>query len=444
MRLHRSKTALSLVTFVAACSAGNDKGGPDGLDGGVTTDSGLSSETRVDDGGLFLDALPETTPTCGSDDCDKDGYKAVDGDCNDLDGTINPEAFDFLADTIDNDCNGTVDDPVANCAADPTSKDAIQVVRSMDMCKQKTRTKTGAVFDALTKAEWYSTKTKGITTTIVPGNEHGIAVGIFSVFGSNGPRNGVGMLALQSGPVLGKDPRASAWMDGGGAKIADGCAAIPLNIDDCKSLTNGTAAGTPTPISDYTELRLTIQVPSNAQAMTFDFSFLSTEFNQYWHSAYNDAFFAIVTTKKFTTNVAKDATGSAITVNSGFFQLCPLPPGPAGIIAPEALKNCVGIAGDKTKSIFGTLAGTNFDGTGIGKTDDTVTDPTSGKKFIYGGGSGWLTTKFAVEPGETITLRLMIMDTSDGYLDSGALIDNMSWEKAPPKIATGDTGRPPA
>ncbi len=448
MRLRLSTSALSLVALFTACSPANSKGGSDGvLDSGIGSDTALDPDSLVDDGGFVTDGfLPETTPTCGSSDCDKDGYTQSDGDCNDLDGTINPEAFDFAGDTVDNDCNGVVDDAVVNCAADATSKDAIQIVRSMDMCKQKTRTKSGAVFDALTKAEWFSTKTTGITTTITAGNQHGIGVGIFPSFGSNPPRNGAGMFGLQTGPVLSKDPRASSWMDGGNEKIADACTAIPLNAADCKSLTNGTspAPGVGTPVADYTELRLTIQVPSNAQAMKFDFSFLSTEFNQYWHSAYNDAFFAIATTKKFTTNVAKDAKGSAITVNSGFFQLCPLPPGPSGIVMPEALVNCVGVAGDKTKSIFGTLAGTNFDGAGIGKTDDTVTDPTSGKKYIYGGGSGWLTTTFGVEPGEVITLRLMIMDTGDGYLDSAALIDNMSWEKAPPKLATGDTGRPPS
>jgi hypothetical protein len=449
MRLRSSSTALSFVgfvAFVAACSAGNGKGGSGDDDAGNGDDSTLGGDGQADTTGFNVDVLPEVKPTCGTGDCDKDGYKEVDGDCNDFDATINPEAYDFAADTIDNDCNGTVDDPVVTCANDMASKDPTEVVRSMDMCKQKTRTKSGALFDPLTKAEWFSTKSSGVTTTIVPDDEHQIAVGILPYFGVNAPRNGDSLFGLSSGPLLAKDPRGSAWMDGGAEKIADACTTIPLNADDCKQLTNGTSPlpGVPTPIADYTELKLTIQVPSNAQAMTFDFSFFSTEFNQYWHSAYNDAFFAIATTKKFTTNVAKDDKGNAITVNSGFFQLCPLPPGPAGIIAPEALVNCVGDDGDKAKLIFGSLAKTQFDGAGIGSTDDTVKDPASGKMYIYGGASGWLTTKFGVEPGEVITLRLMIMDTSDGYLDSAVVLDNMSWEKAPPKTATGDTGRPPA
>ena len=38
-------------------------------------------------------------------------------------------------------------------------------------------------------------------------------------------------------------------------------------------------------------------------------------------------------------NVAKDAKGLAITVNSGFFQLCPKAPGPAGMVPPSSSRH---------------------------------------------------------------------------------------------------------
>ena len=143
-------------------------------------------------------------------------------------------------------------------------------------------------------------------------------------------------------------------------------------------------------------------------------------------------------------NVAKDTKGQGITVNSGFFQLCPAAPGPKGIQRPEALVNCVGNAGDAAKGIFGTLAGTNFDGAGIGSTDNTVNSFNPGnKKFVYGGGSGWLTTKFGVEPGEVLEIKFLVVDAGDGILDSAALLDNIQWEKAPPKTITGEVDRPP-
>ena len=68
------------------------------------------------------------------------------------------------------------------------------------------------------------------------------------------------------------------------------------------------------------------------KTVVFDFAFFSSEFNQWWNSAANDAFFVLVTSKELTgQNVARDSHGLAVTVNSGFFQLCPAPPGPAGL-----------------------------------------------------------------------------------------------------------------
>jgi len=43
------------------------------------------------------------------------------------------------------------------------------------------------------------------------------------------------------------------------------------------------------------------------------------------------------------------------------------------------------------------------------------------------GATRWLTTTAPVVPGETITLRFVIWDTSDMQLDSLVLIDNFRW-----------------
>jgi hypothetical protein len=51
-----------------------------------------------------------------------------------------------------------------------------------------------------------------------------------------------------------------------------------------------------------------------------------------------------------------------------------------------------------------------------------------------GASTGWLTTEFAVDPGEVITLRIAIWDSSDSALDSLAVIDHMHFRfrDAPP------------
>jgi hypothetical protein len=50
--------------------------------------------------------------------------------------------------------------------------------------------------------------------------------------------------------------------------------------------------------------------------------------------------------------------------------------------------------------------------------------------WVSGGNAGatrWLTTTAPVKPGETITLRFVIWDTSDQDFDSLVLIDNFRW-----------------
>ncbi|MGH7296159.1 MAG: choice-of-anchor L domain-containing protein, partial [Polyangiaceae bacterium] len=264
-------------------------------------------------------------------------------------------------------------------------------------------------------------------------------VAIASSFGQNQPRQGKTMAGLANGLWATGDPRSDPALDPAGFHINDACAAIPLYGQDCASLTNGTPSGAVS-VQDWAELALTVKVPSNVQSVVFDFAFFSSEFNQWWGSAANDSFFVLVTSQGLSgQNVAKDSNGLAITINSGFFQLCPAAPGPAGLSADNsaALEACVGVGGDAAQSIFGTLAGTGYDGAILGP-DDTAS-AVNGSEYVYGGGSGWLTTRFPVAPGETIQMRFIVADTFDGLKDSAVLFDALRWE---PTSQTGVT-RPP-
>ncbi|MFC1855643.1 MopE-related protein [Thermodesulfobacteriota bacterium] len=46
-----------------------------------------------------------------TDDLDGDGFTIEEGDCNDLDDSINPDAAEICGDGIDQNCDGTVDNP---------------------------------------------------------------------------------------------------------------------------------------------------------------------------------------------------------------------------------------------------------------------------------------------------------------------------------------------
>jgi hypothetical protein len=430
-------------------------------------------------GGLEADAAPildapATTGCLAASDCDGDGFGPGE-DCDDFDATINPAAFDFPGDGKDNDCNGAVDDAITSCTTG--GNEAIDHARAIDLCPQKGRDgKPG--YDPIAAAEWGSAAGPGetfegvrlqlLTGTPVPNVElrrDPRSTKVLPGFGANRARVGDSLIVLASGPLTGRDPRGPGrvppaqdthWttrLDRKLAQVTDGCTVLRLKTaagsdrGDCIGLVTGSGVkDEKIPVADLAELKLSIKVPTNAQALAFDFAYFSSEFNEFWRTKYNDAFFAIVTSKSIAgRNVAKDTRGLPITVNSGFFQLCPAAPGPSGVQRPESLARCVGSAGAPGASppVFGTLEGTFYDGVGIGSTNGTVESFGDRKRYVYGGGSGWLTTRFAVEPGETIELRLIMVDSGDGVLDSAVAIDAMRWEKAPPKVPEGSIDRPP-
>lgn len=383
----------------------------------------------------------DSTPTdpfatsCKVPDCDNDGYLAP-ADCNDTNPLINPEAYDFPGDGVDNDCDGKVDDPVESCEVIPTGNpgSSTDFARSADLCAQRSTTHAGVVFDPLVSAKWGSVRGYGPGQRLWTSETKAQQVNIVSSFGDNEARRGLTMIGLSNGPWGTHTPRESAALDDPSFRIDDACKEIPLGALDCASLSNGASAGGLS-VQDWAELALTVKVPSNARAMVFDFSFFSSEFSQFWSSAFNDAFFVLVTSGTLAgANVAKDANGFAITVNSGFFQLCPKSPGPAGLSPDKsaALAHCVGNAGDASQEVFGSLGGTFYDGAGSAPFDGTALSMDGTKTYVYGGGSGWLTGKFPVTPGETLSMRIIVHDTFDGLKDSAVLFDAIRWEAVAP------------
>jgi hypothetical protein len=382
-------------------------------------------------------------PACT--DCDHDGYVSPE-DCNDFDALVNPDAYDFVGDGIDNDCDGKVDDPVVTCETIPLTAPGspLDFARAADLCAQIATTHTGKPYDPVVNAAWGQVQGLGANQTLWTSKTKTEQIDIVSSFGGNEPQLGKTMFGLSNGPWGTSTPRTSPALDPVGFNLSNACADIPLLGDDCLSLTGNKSAGGVS-VQDWAELTLDILVPVNAGGLSFDFAFFSSEFNEWWQSSANDAFFALVTSKTIHgTNVARDASGLGVTVNSGFFQLCPTTASaPASLEEPQALAQCVGVNG--SSAVPGTLGGTGYDGAGAGSTNDT-TETVEGQTYIYGGGTGWLRASFGVTPSEELSLRIVIMDTFDGIKDSVVLIDHFAWQPlnlGDAAAAGGGVTRPP-
>jgi hypothetical protein len=88
----------------------------------------------------------------------------------------------------------------------------------------------------------------------------------------------------------------------------------------------------------------------------------------------------------------------------------------------QCINGTVGCSG--TPGTISTCVGTTeLAGTGLDQPAPFECDTNS----MMGGGTGWLTTSGNVKPGEIMTLRIAIWDTSDDILDSLAVIDNFKW-----------------
>lgn len=283
------------------------------------------------------------------EDGDGDGYVGC-ADCNDNDKSINPGAIEFPADNVDNNCNGVTDETPAPCDVTGLSSATVgDYATAIDLCI-------------------------GIQSAVWAVEASPQAHVISQVYGPNNtPTHGPNMIVLSSG-IAAAEGQAGYVSPQSGTDF--GTTAAYPNVK-CGS------SGTP---HDYTELKLTIKVPTNAQAFSFDFNFMSAEYPEWVNSQYNDQFVAVLNSKNFQGNISFDSKGDCVNINNGFFTVC-----------------------DGCKQGNAGLAGTGYEN-GIG------------------GGTGWLTTTTPVTPGETITLRFIIFDESDGVLDSVVLIDDFRWE----------------
>jgi hypothetical protein len=177
-------------------------------------------------------------------------------------------------------------------------------------------------------------------------------------------------------------------------------------------------------------LTFKIRVPTNAHSFSLKSNFYSAEFPEWTCSPYND-FFVILLDSAYTSAMNPNPADK----NLAFYQ----PPGttnkvPVGVnlaygntgLFTQCVNGTTGCSG--TSGTITTCTGTNdLLGTGFDDAAPYECDTNS----LKGGGTGWLTTSGNVVPGEIITLRIAIWDTSDHAYDSLAVIDGFQWSADP-------------
>jgi hypothetical protein len=451
--LSRAALAMAIATALGACSAlvgvgdvpaapavdgslpANDSAAPGDDappgDGATSPDTDATQDVAAEvtqdvatDGRDSSDVLEVGTSDATKDgsagdgnpcpDQDGDGWTTCAGDCDDGNPLVNPCAFDTNdttdpvgRDSVDNDCDGTVDNLVTcetglTAGHDTTPGDYAHAVEICDNPK----------CPRLTKSIWFGTNiptARRITSHMGTGH--------FA------PHAGSFMAFLSTG-VADDETDTPGFTSCPGTDFQttfSNPAPLPAaqNTNPC-----GTGVDESTvAVHDFTELQLTLQAPTNANAFEFDFAMFSAEYPVYVCQGFNDTFLTMMVSDQFPSGsqIAFDSNGHHFNVNNAFFTDC------------NSCTNCVvgpsGLPIDFTHlctSPISTLAGTSYD-----LPIANSTNPASQCNENKGsGGTDWLSTTAPVPPGQSFTLSWIIFDESDGILDTSVILDNFRWHSA--------------
>jgi hypothetical protein len=363
-------------------------------------------------------------------DADGDGWTTCAGDCCDDPSVcgnpagVNPGAYDVPGDGVDNDCDGTIDNPPAACdmALTSTSTNAMDFAKAIDLCQTATTSdrKWGVIDAKFTLADGSGTPSARSHAVL---KHYGTGVT---------PHAGTNLMLISSGIAAGMgDPNFVASLD----TNMNTQSGFPADFLSANSGKLPNAPGCPAPIAtganDPIMLTLTIRVPTNSQSFSLDTNFFSDEFPEWTCSPYNDFFVVLLdsmysgmnpnpTDKNlaFYTDPAMKKYPVGVNLaagNTGLFTQCVN--GKLGCDWPLSTGGSITTCTSTTE-----LAGTGMDLAAPGQCD-------AGSKM--GGATGWLTTTGNVKPGEIMTLRIAVWDTSDHQLDSLAVVDNFKWSATP-------------
>ncbi|WP_433929680.1 hypothetical protein AB3662_38450 [Sorangium cellulosum] len=384
------------------------------LVGGDTGSGGTDSVSGVGSGGgvppTTADATISTSTATGSVDCsglpdddaDGDGFSELQGDCDDCNALVNPNAIDPPtvggdggADPapVDDDCNGVPDDYVPEMCDDGLlldDDDPYNAAKAVELCKMSSG-----------PGDWGVVSAKWVMVDGAPppeGDElranfhrgHGLLPG----FGPNvTPRGGARLLALSSGAARQQQDEGYESPQGFDKKYeSDFPAGFPKHPRECGDLV-------PAKPSDPTAIEITIRVPSNVHGFSFHVNYATFDW-PYACTDFNDYFIALLSPRPpdlIDGHILFDAQNNAMSINNAFIDVCTC----------EGERPC-------------NIDGVQYD-------CDRGTLELLGTGFENRAGTSWLLTSAPVEPNQEIKIRWGAYDAGDHELDSTGLVDNWRW-----------------
>jgi hypothetical protein len=419
--LSACKAGSSSSVFTGAGGSGGQGGNSSGGSGGNSESGGSTGKGGDDfdfDGGLTSTSSGSGPSSCLSppgEDGDHDGFTGLEGDCNDCDPNVNPNAIEVIATTgtdgglptpVDENCDGMVDNltPPCDIGLPVDDNDPMSAARAVDICHVASGPKDWGVVSA----KWV------LADGSPPPSNPAFALGhgILTAFGPNVKVQAGGrMLGLSSGTA--RQVTDPGYQSVGGfdkGYTSNSPMGFPKESPACPNVTTGAA-------HDAAGLELVVRAPSNAHGFSFNFNFFTYEWPSYICSQYNDFFVALLSPipmGQADGNISFDSQGNPVSVNNAFIEVC----GCAFSGGPPCQ------AGGKSFSC--ALGDTGLVGTGFQD------------QFQDHGSTGWLFSKAPVDPGQEITMRWAVYDSGDGVLDSSTLIDNWQWIAEPgTQVGTG-------
>lgn len=233
--------------------------------------------------------------TCDKIDVDKDGYNAC-VDCNDNDPNVNPGAFDVPGNSVDDDCNGKVDDVVTcDTSIAHDTKDPKDFAHAMEMCDPWV---TAATFP-----------------TVADDRAHQVAPdwGTFKV------QAGASMAALSNGIAADEDDTGYVAPQTG---TSFGKLNTPYPLTPSTFACGNGTQNDPTNVNDLTELSVSLKVPTNANSFQLDVNYLTTDAPEWLCTVYDDQALILMTSKTVTNaDVLLDSAGRHMSVNASYLVL---------------------------------------------------------------------------------------------------------------------------